>query len=107
MGEIELASIHDEGPGERYFHIMLNMADDDLDPFEYRLLGHYRRVCGLRNVPCTETTRQTAEKCRMSVGQVSETRQRLVETGWIRLSKEGNRLVVTLVNRLKENESRG
>lgn len=32
--------------GHRYFHQMLNMAEDELDPFEYRILGHYVRRAG-------------------------------------------------------------
>lgn len=98
--------IKDEGVTDRYFHIMLNMADDELDPYEYRLLGHYRRVCGAKNVPCTESTRTTAERCKMSAGKVSETRQALAAGGWIWISEEGNRVIVTLVDRMPENVAR-
>ncbi len=97
--------IRDEGAG-RYYHVMLNMDDDELDPFEYRLLGHYRRACGARNVPCIESTRTTAQICRMSVGKVSQTRQALVAGGWIELQEDGNRLIVTLVDRMRENVAR-
>lgn len=98
--------IRDEGMTDKYFHVMLNMADDELDPYEYRLLGHYRRVCGAQNTPCTESTRRTAERCKMSVGKVSETRQALAALGWIQLSEDGNRVTVTLVDRMSENVAR-
>lgn len=64
--------VHDAGAFQKYFHLMPNMYDDDLDPYEYRLLGHYKRV-GVS----WEGTRQVAEKCKMSVGQVSKTRKSL------------------------------
>jgi len=98
--------IHDEGTAWRYFHIMLNIEDDELDPYEYRLLGHYRRVCGVNNTPCVEGTRETAKRCKMSIGKVVETRKKLAEVGWIRLHEEKNRLVVTLVDKMPENVAR-
>lgn len=101
----QLIEIHDEG-ASCYFHVMLNMEDDELDPYEYRLLGHYRRVCGAHNVPCTESTKTTADVCRMSAGKVSKTRQALAAAGWIRLSEDGNKLVVMLVDRMPENVER-
>jgi len=106
MNNDESLEIRDEGTTDRYFHVMLNLADDMLDPYEYRLLGHYRRVCGAKNVPCTEGTRTTAERCKMSTGKVSETRKKLAAEGWIRITGEGNRTVVTLVDRMSENVAR-
>lgn len=98
-------AVRDDGAG-RYFHFMLNMADDDLDPFQYRLLGHYRRSCGAYNKPCRETTRETADKCRMSLGQTSQTRQWLADQHWISVEHRKNRLIVTLVDRMPENVAR-
>lgn len=98
--------IRDDGATDRYFHVMLNMADDELNPYEYRLLGHYRRVCGAQNVPCTEGTRKTAERCKMSAGKVSETRAALAAAGWIKLAEDGNRVIVTLIDRMPENVAR-
>ena len=55
--------VTNEAPPGKYFTMLLNMADDDLDPFEYRLLGHYIRVCGAgKDGSCFETTRTTAQK---------------------------------------------
>lgn len=70
----------DEGRHDKYYHVMLNMYDDDLDPYEYRLLGHYKRV-GYTY----QGTRKIAEICRMSVGQVSKARKALTAKGFIRV----------------------
>lgn len=64
-----------------------NLYDDsDLDPYEFRLLAHYVRVGN-----CYESTRTTAEKCKMSPGQVVEKRRTLADKKFIRLgeSKQG------------------
>lgn len=90
-------------PENRYFHIMLNMADDELDPYEYRLLGHYVRVG-----TTFESTRTTAQKTKMSVGKVASTRQALVIKGYIEITKaEGQEtLSITILDRMLENVSR-
>lgn len=64
--------LHDEAPTSKYFHVLPNMYDDDLDPFEYRLIGHYKRVG-----TSWEGVRKTAEKCGMSIGKVTKTRKAL------------------------------
>lgn len=112
--------ITDEGQEKKYYHAMLNMYDDDLDPYEYRLIGHYKRV-GLTY----EGTRKTATKCKMSVGMVAKARQALLEKGLIAIEMltrkdlkdrgivndqnpdDGNKIcVVTLVDKMAENVSR-
>ena len=99
--------ITDEGQFGKYFHFMLNMADDDLDVYEYRLLGHYRRVCGANNNPCTESVEETARKIKMSTGKVSQTRQSLKKKRWIRLLKaKNNALHVDLIDRMADNVAR-
>jgi hypothetical protein len=96
----------------KYYHMMLNMADDDLDPYEYRLLGHYRRVCGENGNPCEELTRVTAAICHMSTGTISKTRKALESKGWIELTYvdvPGTNLKtihVSLVDRWRENVER-
>lgn len=99
--------IHDEGTFGKYFHIILNMADDDLDPFEYRLLGHYRRVCGDDGY-CNEAIETTAKRCRMSLAKARTTRKALRKQGYIRFDDKtaGVTLNVTLVNRMEENVKR-
>lgn len=60
-----------------------NLYDDaGLDVYEYRLLGHYKRVG-----TCTESIKTTAEKCDMSEGKVSECRQSLYDKGFIEAVK--------------------
>jgi DNA-binding MarR family transcriptional regulator len=91
-------------PKNQYFHIMLNMADDELDPYEYRLLGHYIRV-GVT----FESVRTTAEKTKMSVGMVVKTRNRLEQKGYIRLEAPENAndtITVRVIDRMQENVSK-
>lgn len=98
--------IRDDGQMGKYFHQMLNMADDDLDPYEYRLLGHYVRVCG-RGGSCWEAIETTAHVCKMSVGMASKTRRRLAELGWISLTPgRNNSLTVRLIDRMSDNVQR-
>lgn len=71
---------HDDGKSEKYFHILPNLYDDLLDPYEYRLIGHYKR-----RGTCWEGTRKIAEHCHMSVGKVSQARKSLATKGLIRI----------------------
>ena len=61
-----------------YFAMIPHMADDDLSVYEYRLYGHYRRVCGEKG-KCTEKVRTTAEKLGISPSTVIAARQKLAE----------------------------
>lgn len=91
-------------PKNKYFHIILNMADDDLDPYEYRLLGHYIRV-GVT----FEGTRTTARITKMSVGKVVSTRNTLEAKGFIRMEKpesQADTVRITVVDRMQENITR-
>lgn len=72
--------IRDDGAHNKYFHVLPNMYDDDLDPYEYRLIGHYKRV-GIS----WEGTRKVAEKTKMSVGKVAKTRKALADRKLIRM----------------------
>ena len=38
--------IEDASNDHAYFCMMPNMLDDLLDPYQYRLYAHYKRVCG-------------------------------------------------------------
>lgn len=75
-------SLKDSSNPQKYYAVIEHMADDDLDVFEYRLYGHYKRVCGQEGA-CWESVRTTAEKCGMSAGMVSKARRGLVEKGFI------------------------
>lgn len=98
--------IFDNGDLRKYRTELPNMADDELDPFEYRLYAHYKRVCGARNEGmCWESVRTTAKKTRMSLGQVVDTRDRLATMGWIEIHAASNTqsLLITLPDRWLEN----
>lgn len=92
--------IHSQQPS--YFHMLPNIADEELDPYEYRLLGHYLRVAGGNNRLCFESIRTTAEKCKMSHPMVLEARKRLAELGYVKLHetvfKNVRRVVVTILD---------
>lgn len=97
---------HIERLPHQYFHIMLNIADDDLNPYEYRLLGHYMRVAG-DNGACWESTRTTAKKCKMSVGKVVATRRELEEKKYITIeTRPDETLNIRIVNLWSENIER-
>lgn len=109
----EKQNITNEGPAHKYFHMMLNIADDDLDPFEYRLLGHFVRVTNGGETLCQEGIRTTAAVTRMSVNKVRAARVSLRMKGYIGLtepSKEetqrGIPTVVKLLDRWADNIAR-
>lgn len=97
--------IQDDGMG-KYFTIMLNMADDDLNPYQYRLLAHFKRVCGTEG-KCFQGTRGIAKVCQMSVGKVVSTRRELEKLGYIRIvERPDSTLLITIVDRMSENVAR-
>lgn len=101
--------VEDKSADRRYFHVLPNIADVDLDPFEYRLLGHYKRVCG-ETGKCWEAVRTTAATCRMSADKVIGARKSLAAKGWVLVDERGTgrgrTVVVTLCDRWKENVDR-
>lgn len=101
--------LRNDGTPQRYFMQVPNMADDDLGVYAFRLYCHYVRVCGAYGGTCYESTETTAERTRMSTGQVVETRRELATGGWIRLSKPRNPnkpIHITLLDRWAENMAR-
>jgi len=75
----EPQEIVDESDLRKYRIELPNLYDDaGLDPYEFRLLAHYKRVG-----TCTESTKTTGTKCSMSPAQVSEKRQALHDKGFI------------------------
>lgn len=102
----ETQHIQDDGALWRFFHSMLNMDDDDLDPYQYRLLGHYRRICGAHGY-CDETVAQTAKKCKIGHNKVRQIRNWLADEGYIDLERISEfEVKITLKNRLIENIQR-
>ena len=77
------------------FHVMYNEEDDTLNPYQYRLLGHYRRVCG-KNGECFESTRTTSEKIGISPSTIVRVRRQLADMGKIVLTTTGQRVHVKL-----------
>jgi len=80
--------IEDAGDLKKYRTELPNLYDDaGMDPFTYRLLGHYKRVG-----KCTESVRTTAKHCAMSVGQVVKSRELLAnEYKFIKVERVKNK----------------
>lgn len=78
--------IQDKSNDHAYFSMAPNMLDDLLDPYQYRLYGHIKRVCG-ESGECWQSTRTMAEKCKMSTGKVSEAKGELQEMGLITIKQ--------------------
>lgn len=106
MNPPQVQQISDDGDLRRYRTEIPNMADDDLDPYQYRLYAHYKRVCGAMNGTCYESVRTTAENTKMSVGKVVSTRDWLADEGWIDVTQTDVRVVVRIVDRWAENCAR-
>jgi DnaD/phage-associated family protein len=96
--------IQDDSDLRKYRIELPNLYDDaGLDPYEFRLLAHYKRVG-----TCTESTRTTAKICEMGVMTVSEKRQSLNDKGFISLKTitlktGGYSFIVTVVDKWQEN----
>lgn len=71
-------------PATRPYRIELpNLIDDiDLTPYAFRLYAHVKRVAG-PNGSCYEGSRKLAERCRMSLGQVSIAKKELLDKGLV------------------------
>lgn len=104
-----MTDIQNNAPSNKYFHQMLNMADDDLNPYEYRLLGHYIRVCG-GSGKCWEAAKTTASICQMSKPKMLKTRKALEDRGYIRVETSGGgrkrTTRITIVDRMMDNIQR-
>lgn len=72
----------EENSPYRYFTMIPNMAEDDLDPFEYRLLAHFVRWAGQGGTE-NKSLRQIAEATRISVTKVRATLKALADKGYI------------------------
>lgn len=100
----EQQEIIDESDLRKYRTELPNLYDDsDLDVYEFRLLAHYKRVGR-----CTESTRTTAKKCRMSAAQVSGKRKSLSEKGFIQMQEVSidethTSYIITIVDKWEEN----
>ena len=82
--------IYDQQDLRKYYAQVVHMADDDLDLYEYRLYGHYKRVCGQGGGVCDETEKTTWTHCGMSRTGFRAARQGLVDKGYIHIVAEGS-----------------
>src|SRR5579859_800136 len=103
MTDTDPQHIIDRGDLRKWRTELPNLYDDaDLTVYEFRLLAHYKRV-GV----CNEGLATTADKCHMSTGQASETRQSLASKGWITLetinTPSGPGYQVEVVDKWEEN----
>lgn len=76
-------------------YAMLRFLDEaGLNPYQHRLMTHY-----WRRGECWESLRTTAEICNISLGKTSETRQWLLDNGYIELvaGKNGRMCIVVSV----------
>ena len=74
----------------RYFGMIPHIADDDLSLHEYRLYGHYVKVCGMCSGICEESVRELADKLGMGKTKLIETRDSLLQKGFIRYKRVGH-----------------
>lgn len=107
MSDDIFQNIQDDSGLRKYRIELPNMVDDKMGPYEFRLYGHYKRVCGADGGTCYESVRTTASKTRMSVGKVVETRRWLESEDWIRVTQHQNgTLTIRIVDRWLENFQR-
>lgn len=108
----EMQTVQNESSPYKYFTMMLNMAEDDLNPHEYRLLAHYVRWAGHGGVH-KESVRAIAKTTRMGKTTIDKTRDKLEAKGYIKVTKptederkEGVPTQVIIVDRWAENINR-
>src|SRR5271170_2959223 len=78
-------STAEDGPSRSaYFVMMPHIDDEDLGPFEYRLLGHIRRKAGLDGV-CNESMQTLAKNTRMGVARARAAIRELKRLGRIQV----------------------
>lgn len=106
---MEKQSLQDDGSVSKYAAVIPHIADDDLDPFEYRLYGHYKKVLALSG-SCDESIRETSKATQMHTKSVSKARDGLAKKGYITAVKptpaearKGKTIHVTLVDRWPDN----
>lgn len=88
----------------KYFTMVPHIVADILkNPYQFRLMFHYLRVCGPRGV-CWESNATTAEKCGMSQRKMIATRQELADLGLITIQhRKGQSILISIVDMMPEN----
>lgn len=88
-----------------HFAMIPYMADNELNPYEMRLLVHYVRRAG-ENLSCWEGTDESARICQMDARKVRETRKSLMDRGYIYIEERaGKTPLITVVNIWDKNRS--
>lgn len=95
------------------FAMIPRIAEKDLDPFEYRLFGHYSQVCGQDGGRCWQGSKTIHETTGLSIGKITRVRNSLAVKGYIRVDtpdgksrNRGEGISVSLVDLWQENRER-
>lgn len=98
-----------EAPAHKYFTQMLNIAEDELDPFQYRLLAHYIRWTG-HGGESDESIRAAAKATKMGVNKIRSTLDELVVLKYITVdrptpqeARNGKTIHITIIDRWMDN----
>lgn len=101
--------VNNDAPSHKYFTQMLNIAEDDLDPFQYRLLAHYVRWTGHGN-GTDESIRTAAKATKMGINKVRSTLNELSALGYITYerptpqeARNGKTIHITVLDRWEDN----
>ena len=74
-----------ESDDRKYYFQIPNLIDDlPLTTFEFRLYAHIKRVCGEEGV-CWQSRETLAESCHMSTGEISKSKDGLIDWGLIKI----------------------
>lgn len=107
--------LSDSSDIRKFFAMIPHIADDDLDLWEYRLYGHYLRVCGTGGGSCHETENTTAKACGMGRNKMRTARASLADKGFIdivewgepnRAGRKGKPTKITLADMWMKNHER-
>lgn len=95
-----------------HFAMLMDMADDDLDSYQYRQLGHFIRKAGAAGV-CEESLRETAAACKTSINTARRVRAALEALGYLIVQEptrqeagQGIAARITVIDRWAENADR-
>jgi len=105
-------TIIDDGSIGKYAVVIPHMAGDDLNPFQYRLYAHYKKLYAIKG-GCEESVRETAKATHMSSKTITAARNGLAALGYISQdiptkaqARKGQTVHVTLIDRWAENMAR-
>lgn len=91
---VQVFEPYDPYPWNAWFSVGV-LADNELDPMQFRLYAHYVRCCSERIE--SEDIRVTAKITRMTVGKIIKTRNWLEKHEWIKTTKLGGTRHIAIV----------